>query len=124
LTERGLTRILTRIAGARVSSTGGSDAIGITGGSESGPIAVDPSNSNVFYVGDCCGPFTGAMSRFDRSGQSALGARRIDVWLNNPQGQNAGSVDQRFPWNRRPVHMRLERGSPISRDTGSFTPSR
>jgi photosystem II stability/assembly factor-like uncharacterized protein len=81
-----------------VSSTGGSDSISITGGSESGPIAVDPSNSNVFYVGDCCGPFTGAMSRFDRSGQSALGARRIDVWPNNPQGQNAGSVDQRFQW--------------------------
>ncbi|GIH19589.1 sialidase family protein [Rugosimonospora africana] len=81
-----------------VSSTGGNSSISITGGSESGPIAVDPSNSNVFYVGDCCGPFTGAMSRFDRSGQSALGGRRIDVWPNNPQGQNAGSVDQRFQW--------------------------
>ena len=80
------------------SSTGGTDTVGITGGSESGPIAVDPTNSNVFYVGDCCGPFTGAMSRFDRTGQSAIGARRIDVWPNNPQGQPAGSLKHRFQW--------------------------
>jgi photosystem II stability/assembly factor-like uncharacterized protein len=81
-----------------VSSTGGTDVVNITGGSESGPIAVDPKDSNVFYAGDCCGPYTGAMSRFDRSGKSAIGARRIDPWPDNPQGTPAGKVKYRFQW--------------------------
>jgi photosystem II stability/assembly factor-like uncharacterized protein len=72
--------------------------VNITGGSESGPIAVDPSDSNVFYAGDCCGPWTGAMSRFDRSGKSAIGARRIDAWPDNPMGTPAGKVKYRFQW--------------------------
>ncbi|MFF4145976.1 WD40/YVTN/BNR-like repeat-containing protein [Streptomyces sp. NPDC001698] len=81
-----------------VSSTGGTDMVDITGGSESGPIAVDPSNSNVFYVGSCCGPWTGSMSRFDRSGESAVGSRRIDPWPDNPMGSAAGALKYRFQW--------------------------
>jgi photosystem II stability/assembly factor-like uncharacterized protein len=81
-----------------VSSTGGTDVVNITGGSESGPIAVDPRDSNVFYAGDCCGPWTGAMSRFDRSGKSAIGSRRVDPWPDNPMGTPAGKVKYRFQW--------------------------
>jgi photosystem II stability/assembly factor-like uncharacterized protein len=81
-----------------VSSTGGTGQLGIPGGSESGPIAVDPRDSNVFYVGDCCGPWTGSMSRFDRSGKSAIGARRIDPWPDNPMGSAAGKLKFRFQW--------------------------
>lgn len=83
---------------ACASSTGGTDTVNITGGSESGPIAVDPKNSNVFYAGSCCGPWTGSMSRFDRSGESAIGARRVDPWPDNPMGSAAGTLKHRFQW--------------------------
>lgn len=81
-----------------VSSTGGTGVVNITGGAESGPIAVDPRDSNVFYAGDCCGPWTGSMSRFDRSGKSAIGARRVDPWPDNPMGSAAGALKYRFQW--------------------------
>ena len=81
-----------------VSSTGGTGVVNITGGNESGPIAVDPRDSNVFYTGSCCGPWTGSMSRFDRSGKSAIGARRIDPWPDNPMGSAAGNLKYRFQW--------------------------
>jgi photosystem II stability/assembly factor-like uncharacterized protein len=81
-----------------VSSTGGTDQLNIPGGSESGPIAVDPRDSNVLYVGDCCGPWTGAMSRFDRSGKSFIGSRRVDPWPDNPMGSAAGKLKYRFQW--------------------------
>jgi photosystem II stability/assembly factor-like uncharacterized protein len=81
-----------------VSSTGGGDFFGIPGGSESGPIAVDPRDSNVFYAGSCCGPFTGSLTRFDRSGKTGIGGRRIDPWPDNPMGHAAGDVTHRFQW--------------------------
>jgi photosystem II stability/assembly factor-like uncharacterized protein len=81
-----------------VSSTGGDDFFGIPGGSESGPIAVDPRDSNVFYAGSCCGPFTGSLTRFDRSGETGIGGRRIDPWPDNPMGHAAGDVEHRFQW--------------------------
>jgi photosystem II stability/assembly factor-like uncharacterized protein len=80
-----------------VSSTGG-DFFGIPGGSESGPIAVDPRDSNVIYAGSCCGPFTGSLTRFDRSGKTGIGGRRIDPWPDNPMGHAAGDVLHRFQW--------------------------
>ena len=80
-----------------VSSTGG-DFFGIPGGSESGPIAVDPRDSNVFYAGSCCGPFTGSLTRFDRSGKTGIGGRRIDPWPDNPMGHSAGDNLHRFQW--------------------------
>jgi photosystem II stability/assembly factor-like uncharacterized protein len=80
-----------------VSSTGG-DFLTIPGGSESGPIAVDPRDSNVLYAGSCCGPFTGSLTRFDRSGKTAIGGRRIDPWPDNPMGHAAGDVEHRFQW--------------------------
>jgi photosystem II stability/assembly factor-like uncharacterized protein len=81
-----------------VSSTGGDDFFGIPGGSESGPIAVDPRDSNVFYAGSCCGPFTGSLTRFDRSGKTGIGGRRIDPWPDNPMGHAAGDNLHRFQW--------------------------
>jgi photosystem II stability/assembly factor-like uncharacterized protein len=80
-----------------VSSTGGSDNFA-TGGGESGPIAVDPGNSNVIYSTDCCGPWAGSMTRFDRSGQSAIGVKRIDPWPDNPMGSPASALKYRFQW--------------------------
>lgn len=80
-----------------VSSTGGTGSF-TTGGGEAGGIAVDPRNSNVFYSTDCCGPYTGSMTRFDRSGQSAIGVRRVDPWPDDPQGYSAGSQKYRFQW--------------------------
>ena len=90
-----------------VSSTGG-DFINIPGGSESGPIAVDPSNSNVIYAGACCGPFTGSLVRFDRSGQTGIGGRRIDPWPDNPMGHPAGDNLHRFQWTYPLVTNRAE----------------
>jgi photosystem II stability/assembly factor-like uncharacterized protein len=81
-----------------VSSTGGTDRFDVTGGSESGPIAVDPRDSNVFYAGSCCGPFTGSLSRFDRSGRTGIGSRRVDVWPDNPMGHPASDAKHRFQW--------------------------
>jgi photosystem II stability/assembly factor-like uncharacterized protein len=81
-----------------VSSTGGADRFDVVGGSESGPIAVDPRDSNVFYAGSCCGPYTGSLSRFDRSGKTGIGGRRIDPWPDNPMGHPAGDATHRFQW--------------------------
>jgi photosystem II stability/assembly factor-like uncharacterized protein len=80
-----------------VSSTGG-DFFDIPGGAESGPIAIDPRDSNVIYAGSCCGPFTGSLARFDRSGKTGIGGRRIDPWPDNPMGHAAGDVVHRFQW--------------------------
>ena len=84
--------------GAVCSSSTGGDFINIPGGSESGPIAVDPRDSNVIYAGSCCGPFTGSLTRFDRSGKTGIGGRRIDPWPDNPMGHPAGDNMHRFQW--------------------------
>ena len=76
-----------------VSSTGGPGSFG-AGGAESGPIAVDPQNSNVFYAGN----YDGFMTRLDRSGESAIGSRRIDVWPDNPMGYPAKDLVHRIQW--------------------------
>ncbi len=76
-----------------VSSTGGPGTFG-AGGAESGPIAVDPQNSNVFYAGN----YDGFMTRLDRSGESAIGSRRIDVWPDNPMGYPAKDLVHRIQW--------------------------
>jgi photosystem II stability/assembly factor-like uncharacterized protein len=76
-----------------VSSTGGSGSFGV-GGGESGPIAVDPRDSNVFYAGN----YDGFLTRLDRSGARAIGNRRVDVWPDNPMGHAAGELKHRFQW--------------------------
>jgi len=76
-----------------VSSTGGTGSFSI-GGGESGPVAVDPRDSNVFYAGN----YDWLMTRLDRSGKSAIGSRRVDPWPNNPMGYPAGALKYRFQW--------------------------
>jgi photosystem II stability/assembly factor-like uncharacterized protein len=76
-----------------VSSTGGPGSFGI-GGGESGPVAVDPRDSNVFYAGN----YDWLMTRLDRSGRSAIGSRRVDPWPDNPMGYPAGALKYRFQW--------------------------
>ena len=61
------------------------------GGCESGYIAPNPVNLNVFYAG-CYG---GALSRFDM----ATGATRaVNVWPENPMGQSAEDLVERVQW--------------------------
>jgi photosystem II stability/assembly factor-like uncharacterized protein len=76
-----------------VSSTGGTGSFGI-GGGESGPVAVDPADSNVFYAGN----YDWLLTRVDRSGKSQIGTRRIDPWPDNPMGHPASELEHRAQW--------------------------
>lgn len=76
-----------------VSSTGGTDRFSV-GGGESGPIAVDPRDSNVFYAGN----YDWFMTRLDRSGRTGLGARNITPWPDNPMGHPARDLLHRPQW--------------------------
>jgi len=61
------------------------------GGCESGYIAPNPENTDVFYAG-CYG---GSLSRFDRTtGQR----RQINVWPENPMGQSSEDLTERVQW--------------------------
>jgi photosystem II stability/assembly factor-like uncharacterized protein len=61
------------------------------GGCESGYIAPDPADLDVFYAG-CYG---GTLTRFDRR-TSQL--RAVNVWPDNPMGQSAQDLRERFQW--------------------------
>ena len=76
-----------------VSSTGGTGSFGI-GGGESGPVAVDPADSNVFYAGN----YDWRLTRLDRSGKSQIGTRDINPWPDNPMGYPAGALKHRVQW--------------------------
>jgi photosystem II stability/assembly factor-like uncharacterized protein len=76
-----------------VSSTGGTGRFGV-GGGETGPIAVDPRDSNVFYAGN----YDWFLTRLDRSGRSAIGTRNITAWPDNPMGHPAGDLRHRMQW--------------------------
>ena len=61
------------------------------GGCESGYVAPNPINLDVFYAG-CYG---GALSRFDM----ATGATRaVNVWPENPMGQSSEDLIERVQW--------------------------
>ena len=61
------------------------------GGGESGYIANDPRNPDIFYAGS----YGGMLDRFDLStGQT----RRINVRPDNPMGYSAGDIAERFQW--------------------------
>ncbi len=61
------------------------------GGCESGYIAPDPKNPNVFFAG-CYG---GSLSRFDY----ATGEQRaVNVWPDNPMGWSAKDLRERVQW--------------------------
>lgn len=61
------------------------------GGGESGYVAPDPRNTDVFYAGS----YGGLLTRVDRStGQS----RRVNVWPENPMGHAPKEMQQRVQW--------------------------
>ncbi len=61
------------------------------GGCESGYIAPDPENPDIFYAG-CYG---GSLSRYDHSnGQT----RAVNVWPENPMGQSSEDLVERVQW--------------------------
>jgi photosystem II stability/assembly factor-like uncharacterized protein len=61
------------------------------GGGESGYVANDPLNPNIFYAGS----YGGALDRFDYStGQT----RAVNVVPDNPMGYSAREIGERFQW--------------------------
>jgi photosystem II stability/assembly factor-like uncharacterized protein len=61
------------------------------GGGESGYIAADPRNPDVFYAGS----YGGLLTRYDRrTGQM----REINVWPENPMGHSSNAMKERFQW--------------------------
>ncbi len=70
---------------------GGPNFLYSVGGGESGYIAPDPLDPNVFYAGS----YGGAMSRFDY----ATGITRpVNIWPDNPMGYSAEDIDERSQW--------------------------
>jgi photosystem II stability/assembly factor-like uncharacterized protein len=75
---------------ACISSTGGGELYAV-GGGESGYIAPDPEDTDVFYAGS----YGGLLTRINRR----TGERRsINVWPDNPMGFSAGDIKERFQW--------------------------
>jgi photosystem II stability/assembly factor-like uncharacterized protein len=75
---------------ACISSTGGGELYAV-GGGESGYIAPDPKDTDVFYAGS----YGGLLTRINRR----TGERRsINVWPDNPMGFSAGDIRERFQW--------------------------
>ena len=61
------------------------------GGGESGYIANDPDDPNIFYAGS----YGGDLSRYDyRTGDSQV----IDPWPDNPMGHSSEDIAERFQW--------------------------
>jgi photosystem II stability/assembly factor-like uncharacterized protein len=74
---------------ACVPSTGGD--LYPVGGGESGYIAPDPQDIDVFYAGS----YGGLLTRINRR----TGERRaINVWPDNPMGYSASDITERFQW--------------------------
>jgi len=74
-----------------VPSNGGGDDMYDVGGGESGYIAPDPLDTDVFYAGS----YGGLLTRINRrTGEQ----RAINVWPDNPMGHNSGDMPQRFQW--------------------------
>ncbi len=61
------------------------------GGGESGYIAPDPRDTDVFYAGS----YGGFLSRFDRATNQR---RNIQVWPENPMGHSSEDIAERFQW--------------------------
>jgi photosystem II stability/assembly factor-like uncharacterized protein len=74
---------------ACVPSTGGE--LYPVGGGESGYIAPDPQDVDVFFAGS----YGGLLTRINRR----TGERRaINVWPDNPMGHPSGEITERFQW--------------------------
>ena len=75
---------------ACVSSDGSGELYDV-GGGESGYIAPDPQDRDVFYAGS----YGGRLTRLDRkTGEE----RAINVWPDNPMGFSSGDIAERFQW--------------------------
>jgi photosystem II stability/assembly factor-like uncharacterized protein len=75
---------------ACVSSTGAGQLYDV-GGGESGYIAPDPEDTDVFYAGS----YGGLLTRVNRR----TGERRaINIWPDNPMGFSAIDITERFQW--------------------------
>jgi photosystem II stability/assembly factor-like uncharacterized protein len=61
------------------------------GGGESGYIASDPNNPDVFYAGS----YGGLMTRLDRATDQR---RLVNVYPNNPMGHSSEDIKERFQW--------------------------
>jgi photosystem II stability/assembly factor-like uncharacterized protein/flagellar hook assembly protein FlgD len=78
---------------ACVSSEGTGEEFFSVGGGESGYVANDPRDSNVFYAGN----FGGSnFTRFDR--RLPFQRKRIDVWPEVPFGFAPKDIRERFAW--------------------------
>jgi photosystem II stability/assembly factor-like uncharacterized protein len=76
---------------ACVPVTGSGDEFYDVGGGESGYIAADPANPDVYYAGS----YGGLLTRYDRrTGQ----VRAIDVWPDNPMGHSSNDMRERSQW--------------------------
>jgi photosystem II stability/assembly factor-like uncharacterized protein len=74
-----------------VPVNGNGDDFYSVGGGESGYIAADPRNPDVYYAGS----YGGLLTRYDRrTGQM----REINVWPDNPMGHSSGDMKERFQW--------------------------
>src|SRR5439155_23554908 len=73
-------------------SGGGADQVFYSvGGGESGYIASDPRNPDIFYAGS----YGGLISRLDRhTGQE----RAINPYSDNPMGYASADITERFQW--------------------------
>ena len=70
---------------------GGGGYFYAVGGGESGYIAPDPDNPDIFYAGS----YGGALTRFDhRTGLM----RSINVWPENPMGESSEDIRERAQW--------------------------
>src|SRR5690606_7170904 len=86
---------------ACVPSKGSGDEWYAVGGGESGYIAPDPTNLDVFYAGN----YGGTLTRFDRrTGQ----LRSVNVWPENPMGHSSAEIKERFQWTFPIVFSRTE----------------
>jgi photosystem II stability/assembly factor-like uncharacterized protein len=75
---------------ACLSSAGGGNLYPV-GGGESGYIAPDPEDTDVFYAGS----YGGLLTRVNlRTGER----RAINIWPDNPMGYSAGDIKERFQW--------------------------
>ncbi|HEX7240456.1 MAG TPA: hypothetical protein VF263_09335 [Longimicrobiaceae bacterium] len=74
-----------------VPSDGNGSQMYAVGGGESGYIAPDPRNTDVFYAGS----YGGLLTRFDRSTNQR---RNIQVWPENPMGHSGRDIRERFQW--------------------------
>ena len=75
---------------ACISSTGEGELYDV-GGGESGYIAANPADTDVFYAGS----YGGFLTRINRrTGEH----RAINVWPDNPMGFSAADITERFQW--------------------------